>query len=650
MITLTERTTDTLIQEFWKKEFNHNFKNGRIHSLFENFEPDGIDIIENGYIIFEHKREFLHFEEAKTQMKSYFETFRKHDKSNKLYCVLAFGTLSLIVKFYDENFKELTISDFKKLNFQTNIMIPKTLSKQQIHNLLVKSFNTQDPKEISNIFQIILMSFEHGDLLNEYETRNTINDSLFVNLLLENAKKEFGEGFNFQSFENVAYYEIFQICKQIYYVWKYNISELKEVYQQFKKYYDDGSLKNNVWTPPFIASFMNDFFINFYLDYISGLEKINIIDPCFGVSSLENKIFNDFSDSIYFEGFEIDKKIYRFGKLDFIMRGITGNIYCEDSMKHDFSGKHYNVCFINPPYTKNISGYEPFDFLLKMETYCDIIIAILPSRKIEEFKLHKKRLQIDIGDRIFKNKGTGSISILISDKLDFEFEFKKIDCKMDDCKWIPHRDEFEISQSSKNKLDKLLRLEFDIGNEQNEEDYKNMIMKITDKAKFIANIKPFDSPIRNMCLFYLLEQFNNDYINMEKFISDYNDISLMEVSKKHFFDYFEEVKVKKHKLHDREEGEYPMISASIKNNVICAYTKHCDINSDSYLLVIGKESGYCSINKGKFAITTHTMLFAPKQPININQVAICLNSQFKDICSFNRPMTIDRLKELTFEF
>ena len=68
-------------------------------------------------------------------------------------------------------------------------MIPKTINKQQIHNLLVKSFNTQDPKEISNIFQIILMSFEHGELLNEYETRNSINDSLFINLLLENAKK-----------------------------------------------------------------------------------------------------------------------------------------------------------------------------------------------------------------------------------------------------------------------------------------------------------------------------------------------------------------------------------------------------------------------------------------------------------------------------
>lgn len=56
---LTERSTDILLQNYWKTTFKHNYKNARIKSILENYEPDGIYIIDNGYIIIENKRKIF---------------------------------------------------------------------------------------------------------------------------------------------------------------------------------------------------------------------------------------------------------------------------------------------------------------------------------------------------------------------------------------------------------------------------------------------------------------------------------------------------------------------------------------------------------------------------------------------------------------
>lgn len=114
--------------------------------------------------------------------------------------------------------------------------IPKKINKQQIHDMIVKTFKTQDFKEISNIFQIIIMSFEFGDFINTHETIDYISDDIFKTLLIEHTKNEFGNDFKFSSFDNVATNDLFQVSKIIYNVWKYNRNELNEIYQQFIKY------------------------------------------------------------------------------------------------------------------------------------------------------------------------------------------------------------------------------------------------------------------------------------------------------------------------------------------------------------------------------------------------------------------------------
>ena len=187
-IKLTERTTDILVQNYWMSNFKHNFQSGRIKELFDNYEPDGIDKIQDGYIIIENKQSLGKRTEGMNQLKRYFETFRKHDTDSVIYGVLSMGTQELFIEFFDESLKNISEADFKKFVKFTD-KIHSKITSQQIHSILVKNFVTQDPKEISNVLMTILLTFESEDFIREYEFRNDISDDFFKNMLIDFVKR-----------------------------------------------------------------------------------------------------------------------------------------------------------------------------------------------------------------------------------------------------------------------------------------------------------------------------------------------------------------------------------------------------------------------------------------------------------------------------
>ena len=697
-INLTVKTTDMLLQTYWKNEFNHNYKSARIKSILENYEPNGIDIIKDGFIIIKNKRDISQLDKAKEQLKKYFEIIRKHDKKSILYGCLAFGLNSLRVKFYeaitneqsheqsnDIILQEISLSDIKSLTFIKNV--PKKINKQQIHDLIVKTFKTQDFKEISNIFQIILMSFEFNDFIDTYESIQSLNDDLFKELLMNNVIKVLGSDFKFNSFDNVQTNELFQVSKIIYNTWKYNRSELNEIYQQFRKYQDDNALKNSVWTPRIISDLMCNLLINIYIDHFEN-DLIKIIDPCYGFGNLEALLIEEYPDLIDLTGLEIEQKTYRFSKLDLMMKTLMNNVkgkvintdcfeyFNEQSQEspheiphedsHEDSQKipheRYDVCLINPPYTKKLSGHDAFDFLTLMEDSCDIIIGILPTRSIKNYKKHIKRLQINLGNKIFKGKGTGDISIIISDSFeDFEFEFKEIDCSLNDGYWIPHQNIFNITESSKKILKHIENLEFDeisdliVNDVADENDVidKRLISSIKKDLKEQCN-----KTISTIKSFILASENDKNEI-IEKISSFYNRINSLNSIKEIFENIvnknIDENNIREVKFNDvfefielkriTSKENVPLYTAT-KTNILTKYVNYYnyDIKEDETICSINTTGdgacGYCFKMNGKISVQSRK-LFKPKiDNIDIDSTLILMTYMNHNVNHYNHSKCI----------
>ena len=630
-----------LLQNYWKKEFNHNY------------EINGIDKIINGLIIIKNKHDISQLDEAIKQVTKCFQTIRKYNTKCVLYACICFGIDSIIVKFFTEDFKELNLSDIKQLKFNENVS--KKINKQQVHDLIVKSFKTQDYKEISNIFQIILMSFEFDDFIYIYETLEYVSNDFFKTLLLEYTKKSFSNDVNISLFENIQTNDLFQFSKTIYNVWKYNRNELNEIYQQFKKYQKDDVLKNNVWTPQIISTLMNSLYINFYGDFLEDVVKI--IDPCYGAGNLESHIFEMLSDSIEFTGLELEKKIYNFARLNFMMKNIKGsikNIDCFEFMKNN--KEKYDVCFINPPYTKKISDHDAFEFLSLMEDNCNVIIAILPTRYIKEYKKHVKRIQINLGNKIFKGKGTGDISILISDSFkDFHYEFKEIDCLLNDCYWIPHRNEFKITDEKQVILKHIENLEFDEINEKNKEKENvkqklfEKVSKIIESSKIIIETKYFDNDLKNICLIELQNQLKNNFIEKSEFYKCYENLSKGIFRKCKISDIIIVLKTNFNRnIYNAKTGPYPLISGSSENNGIVLMTDYNDITTECSLMTIAKNgsAGFCSIHSNILSITQSVLLTKSLQKIDLRIYSIILTKELMPKFNFSNSITWNKIKNI----
>ena len=644
-IKLTERTTNILVQNYWMNNFKHNFQSGRIKELFDNYEPDGIDKIQDGYIIIENKQTFEKRTEGINQLKRYFETFRKHDTDSIIYGVLSMGTQTLFIEFFDESLKSIPEANFKKLIKFTDRIQPK-ITSQQIHNILVKNFVTQDPKEISNVLMTILLTFESDDFIREYEFRNDISDNFFKNMLIDFVKRMLGD-ISIQCFDNIHHKNLFKVCKELYLTWKSNRQVFKQIYQQFRKYFDDKALKNNVWTPSFMSDFMNILYTNFYKDYIK--KPLKVLDHCYGSGNLEEWLCENIKD-IEFLGIELEKKIFNIAKMDFKAREINGRIISEDCFQHDFTGEHFDVCFINPPYTTNVSGHEPFDFIRLIEPFCDVIVAIMQTRKIGTFETHQKRLQIDFGKKVFKLSGTGDISVVIADNYDMSFEFKRIDCSLDDCKWVPHQNSLKLSQNVIKTMDMIQNLRFDeiAGNIRKVKSFKESVDKSIRKISVLSSIESFDEQYQNEILEYLISNFQKDSITEEFFISSYESLKNIELAGCLVEDCFEVVKMKTRGIHEMNHGEYPLISSSKNNNGVAAMIDSYDIDIEEEVIAIARNGsvGFCSVHSGKFSITQDVMILKPLFTFNLKITSVILSIILPKIFDYEFKITWDRLKSV----
>ena len=258
-------------------------------------------------------------------------------------------------------------------------------------------------------------------------------------------------------------------------------------------------------------------------------KPLKVLDHCYGSGNLEEWLFENLKD-IEFLGIELEKKIFNIVKMDFKARGINGKIISEDCFQHDFTGEHFDVCFINPPYTTNVSGHEPFDFIRLIEPFCDVIVAIMQTRKIGTFETHQKRFQIDFGKKIFKLSATGDISVIIADNYDMSFEFKHIDCSLDDCKWVPHQNSLKLSQNAIKTMDMIQNLHFNeiVENIRKAKSFKESVDKSIKKFSVLSSIESFNDEFKNEILEYLINNFQRDSITEEFFISSYESLKTIE--------------------------------------------------------------------------------------------------------------------------
>lgn len=678
------------------------------NSLFNNLIPDGF-IINNEQkyvIIVECKRTIKQKDEARKQLFLYYKQAKLKLPDYKYYLCFACGITKdeFILNPYEVNGNKLikTNLDFLKMNTSKPI---QTWSLQKIHDSIVSNFKFESSTDLMHILQIILLSFADPDFIKWYsKDSKDVIDIEFKNKLIDNAKKYIEDIKNFEIYfiriENISFDELFLTCKNIYKVHLYSPTIINEIYKQFQKYIIDETKKNSVWTPQILCNLMcnmiKPFILYKYEEVLDLLvndkyplnrnEESYVIDPCIGYNNLIKPLFK-YSDNIIIDGYEIDKTTYRFSKIDSILMKQDINVINADFMTKRIK-TIYDVALMNPPYTKKLSGYEALEFVIKAMSISKVGCFIFPksqfvidknSRLVKEFDENNIIVKlINLGNKVFE-AGTGDIIIIlclnrkfIPDEFKDKFnEFNEYDLtdfsdRKVHRKKIPHTYEFKYSDSLLHKLEnyennisrkstfeELTKIEDNNTNfklKQKLHEKKNEFQRIKDQYErllYLDELQLNGCESNEVLLKELAIHLHRSTCSIED-IDKYENIDVERIKMVRLSDYFKEIRCSPIQINKQKNGQYPLISATSKNNGIVSYIDTFSIDEDDEFLSVAIDGsiGSCFIQRGKVSKTNHIVFLKPLKEMDLKFNAYLIGLQLQDNFNFNKRLNVKILMNL----
>lgn len=655
---------------------------------------DNYFINDNNILIIEHKQDIEQKNEGLENLLRYANTAAEKQDSFSIYAMLGIG-------IDNASFKRLFIRYNKidnKFEKETEIKIrdifsnTKQLSSslQHIHNLIVDNYRFESAKDLHNILIVICVSILDEDFRKYYQILEDQIDKRFITDLIELIETKITDSsVNYshiiEKLKHVSFKNSYKICKMIYDSYNNNPRFISELFQQFKKYNDYEGANNEIWTPNLIS----DLIYNISKKYISK-KDITILDPCIGFNSLIYPfITNNDYNIISIKGCEINSRLYFFGKLDLLIKDVINiQTYRNDFMKieSDLLVSDLSVC--NPPYTKNISNnYDCLEFVIKSCESSSYSIFIFPKNRLRKNKaLNKRYLEscklieiIELGDNIFRNVSTGDIVIIVSQKINEnnrDIKTKYYDLKefSQEYKSIPHRKENELTKRGKeilqNYIDnntKYIEYEPSIDDLVPKIDMRDDILLDKIKSNLVQQYKKTISSIDSLIVTsqsdkdIMKDILIKDIQNIESSSSLQNIfeyiINEKQINKSlhfvHLLEYFEIVKCKTLTINEKEEGEYPIYSASQNIEAVRYINEYTiDTKNEKYIQLTRNGSiGYCFVRCGKFSITQDNYLLKLKSDYK-NIIDLDINSKLLTIqisnmnFDYSNKLTKTRLQEL----
>lgn len=279
---------------------------------------------------------------------------------------------------------------------------------QQIHNSIVKIFNgeikSNDYMKSMYLCGLYVLSFKNEHIVSEYYEKIVIHDTEtadienkerrinFIKEFIENCKEyikkypciEIMYNTFYNTFNNMLGKnehkggQFIKLGRDIYELYKQHVNAIGELFDQFLKDASNGKaeMKNSEWTPLHISKIMTE------LTKIYTFEgNVKVLEPCIGANNLIHAL--DFEEKTI-TGFETNEMLATVSTIDNIVNGIYDDVYNEDFILTDkIENKQFDLAITNPPYTKQISGYEAIEFVYKSMLHSKHGIFILPASQID---------------------------------------------------------------------------------------------------------------------------------------------------------------------------------------------------------------------------------------------------------------------------
>jgi len=663
-----EKNTDRLFLNNWDKIFNHTYKTNNNKDLFDNYIPDGYDIIDNNLFIIENKKEYKNKINAKNQLIKYYNIVIEKDKYdfNEIYLIFGYGDneTNFNYEIYIINNEGNLIKINKTLeNIKEKMSINNNFDEKEIHKFNQYLYDTiQDlVKSEKTLFvaSILLTLDIDPDFLKDYD----INKPGFIIAvkmleLIQNKYNDdiFTSKFNFlkKSLNNKYLYNL--INKISINIKKYGKDILNKFYSEFCKYdKNDDSKIGVVLTPHDIIELMTKE-LNIKKDDI-------ILDFCLGTGSFLLEA-SKYSKNLI--GCECNNERYVLSKCNFILNDL------------DYSNLYYNSCFnqnfpkvdksiINPPFscncpdenveenTTNWKSYKEEQKFLLYQIQClkenGLGACIIPRsnfnnsiKKINDFKKELlKHIQIikiiNCNNKVFYPINV-ECAIIIYKRIKSLNEPKiSKNVKIIDYS----NDGYEINKNIRYKIKEPKIIE------------QIRDLNYNDDWNFIKNI---DIPDK---LNQMIKLYNTEYTNTlnKNDIIKEDDININELNKTKYklSDLFEIIKVKSFITNKTNEGNIPLYGATQLNNPV-KYINEYSIDTYNNEDILIKRYGVFCINKtgdggagisfirkGKFAVNSTILCCKMKLYITLTNAGF-ISYQLHNILNRSNSLNLTKFNEL----
>ena len=443
-------------------------------------------------------------------------------------------------------------------------------------------------------------------------------------------------------------------------------TSLTTLFKQFCKYTKTKQDKNIELTPPYIIAVMKRL--------LDEYEYTSVIDPFAGSSEFLLYVKPDAQKTAY----EINEYMYLLSKINLTINHVKGcDLQCCDTSKTEFMA---DVCITNPPYTKAISGRHAIEWLTLLIDRVNVIISIIPTTNIssaKQFVPYKKALLnagfkprkvINCG-KCFKGVGVEA-SILVMDN-DEEMTpihvFDMVFVNKIDVIRPPHK-KMKFLEPAKRKIQNTMNGEgFEVITEYDENtDWTRVVNTNTFNVNDVRNryIQQYEEQLMSQIHAYLTGQpteprFTEVLEAVKKNIqSDENasDIIFNETDNiERLFepirvgDMFEIVKGPKRSVSTSKPGEFPLISATTKNNGVTSHIDDYDYDENCLSVACGGNgAGYTFHQSGKFSITASMKIIKLKQHYDHEDklyelFAKCMTAQLSPKYSFTNILSNEKL-------
>jgi predicted RNA methylase len=654
MSNISEKDVDYKVQQQFEKlgfYYFTTFRNEPYKSLIGRLIPDGLLVHNNNLLIIENKVELKDESKARQQLSTYVETVTSNGWSGDIVCI--FGHKDG-VKIYDRDLNEqqVELNTILEAKFNKITQSVETLF-HDLHNFIVKNIKTDDNNELCFLCLALLLTTMKTDV-------SSASDEVIYMIVKDIVQKDIPE--LSPLVQNIEPEHISILIKKVYTLYAMVGKDVYlKLYQEFCKYSKANDEKNIVLTPDWIVRLMTRCL------ELDPNKKYNIFDPCVGTGSLIMGCADD-NNTLY--GCEINKKMYVLCKGLFLMSDPRYNVQLKDMFKIKTNVK-FDRIIMNPPYTKKLTGKHAIEFITYSVDHFlkdnGILVAIFPTGQLKTIKAYQPykeyiynncdilsvinlgkcfddafiecsilvlrktcvknnvntkiynfikssslMVKVPYGSYKFTNQGTELYNNILNNKCYNELNIN--DYSMD---WTEVSEKMNPIERLKQTIEKLDKPKF-----------KARLYELIDECFETRNVEGLEQHVKN-----IIERY---YSKFETF-----EYQLYKIG-----DLFENVKTTSCAANnDLNEGMYPLVSSSMKNNGVVKYINEYDLDGEYLVVSCAREpnTGFTSYHKGKFSVTSCVKVLKPKNNIDIENIPDYFTKHLSETYNRNNPLTTELL-------